>query len=167
MRDNVSLCVWLEYSSSTWVFWLTVLLSSPQVRNICFRDFVESLKKIKRSVGLQTLELYVRWNRDYGDTAGWTQTLFLINSVLWTFARMFLQNKESSSFIFCFLDAEVQKHFLLTTWTVCSNEDKKNCPFFLFVRVLVMQRFGTTLCSDCIKQMVWQVWIQWFSIALP
>ncbi|XP_041789131.1 spastin isoform X2 [Chelmon rostratus] len=41
---------------------------ADQVRNICFRDFVESLKKIKSSVGPQTLELYVRWNRDYGDT---------------------------------------------------------------------------------------------------
>ncbi|XP_070771306.1 spastin-like isoform X2 [Enoplosus armatus] len=43
-------------------------MEASEVRNICFRDFVESLKKIKRSVGLQTLDLYVRWNRDYGDT---------------------------------------------------------------------------------------------------
>uniref|UniRef100_A0A8C7U7J0 Fidgetin-like protein 1 n=1 Tax=Oncorhynchus mykiss TaxID=8022 RepID=A0A8C7U7J0_ONCMY len=40
------------------------------VRNIRFSDFVESLKKIKRSVGPQTLDLYVRWNKDYGDTTG-------------------------------------------------------------------------------------------------
>ncbi|XP_030587819.1 spastin [Archocentrus centrarchus] len=39
-----------------------------EVRSICFRDFADSLKKIKRSVSAQTLELYVRWNRDYGDT---------------------------------------------------------------------------------------------------
>ncbi|XP_049427124.1 spastin isoform X2 [Epinephelus fuscoguttatus] len=44
-------------------------MDASEIRNICFRDFVESLKKIKRSVGAQTLELYVRWNRDYGDTA--------------------------------------------------------------------------------------------------
>ncbi|KAI3352700.1 hypothetical protein L3Q82_020159 [Scortum barcoo] len=44
-------------------------MEASEVRNICFRDFVASLKKIKSSVGPQTLELYVRWNRDYGDTA--------------------------------------------------------------------------------------------------
>ncbi|XP_035856322.1 spastin-like [Sander lucioperca] len=43
-------------------------MEASEVRNICFRDFVESLMKIKRSVGAQTLELYARWNRDYGDT---------------------------------------------------------------------------------------------------
>lgn len=43
-------------------------MSASEVRNIRFCDFVESLKKIKRSVGPQTLDLYVRWNRDYGDT---------------------------------------------------------------------------------------------------
>ncbi|XP_076585430.1 spastin isoform X2 [Chaetodon auriga] len=44
-------------------------VEASEVRNICFRDFVDSLKKIKRSVGPQTLDLYVRWNRDFGDTA--------------------------------------------------------------------------------------------------
>lgn len=43
-------------------------MEASEVRNICFRDFEESLNKIKRSVCLQTLELYVRWNRDHGDT---------------------------------------------------------------------------------------------------
>ncbi|KAM7419973.1 hypothetical protein PAMA_016874 [Pampus argenteus] len=43
-------------------------MEASEVRNICFSDFVESLKKIKRSVGPQTLELYSRWNRSYGDT---------------------------------------------------------------------------------------------------
>ncbi|KAM9363384.1 spastin isoform 2-T2 [Symphorus nematophorus] len=44
-------------------------MDANEVRNISFRDFVESLKRIKRSVGPQTLDLYVRWNRDHGDTA--------------------------------------------------------------------------------------------------
>ncbi|XP_062282915.1 spastin-like [Scomber scombrus] len=43
-------------------------MEASEVRNICFSDFVESLKKIKRSVCPQTLELYSRWNRSYGDT---------------------------------------------------------------------------------------------------
>eukprot|EP00063_Salmo_salar_P053870 XP_014028705.1 PREDICTED: spastin-like isoform X5 [Salmo salar] len=45
-------------------------MAANEVRNIRFSDFVESLKKIKRSVGPQTLDLYVRWNKDYGDTTG-------------------------------------------------------------------------------------------------
>ncbi|XP_061579567.1 spastin isoform X2 [Cololabis saira] len=43
-------------------------VEASQVRDIIFQDFVESLKKIKTSVGPHTLELYVRWNRDFGDT---------------------------------------------------------------------------------------------------
>ncbi|XP_069024153.1 spastin isoform X1 [Embiotoca jacksoni] len=43
-------------------------VEASQVRSVCFRDFVASLKKIKRSVAPQTLELYVRWNKDFGDT---------------------------------------------------------------------------------------------------
>ncbi|XP_068558857.1 spastin-like isoform X2 [Cebidichthys violaceus] len=43
-------------------------MSASEIRNICLGDFVASLKKIKRSVGAQTLQLYVLWNRDYGDT---------------------------------------------------------------------------------------------------
>ncbi|CAK6978730.1 spastin [Scomber scombrus] len=43
-------------------------MEASEVRNICLSDFVESLKKIKRSVCPQTLELYSRWNRSYGDT---------------------------------------------------------------------------------------------------
>lgn len=38
------------------------------MRDICFSDFVDSLKKIKRSVSPQTLDQYARWNRQYGDT---------------------------------------------------------------------------------------------------
>ncbi|XP_015218379.1 spastin isoform X2 [Lepisosteus oculatus] len=43
-------------------------MSANEMRNITFADFVESLKKIKRSVSPQTLDLYVRWNKEYGDT---------------------------------------------------------------------------------------------------
>ncbi|XP_062398164.1 spastin isoform X2 [Sardina pilchardus] len=43
-------------------------MSANEMRNIRFSDFVESLKKIKRSVSPQTLEQYVRWNQEYGDT---------------------------------------------------------------------------------------------------
>ncbi|XP_063056052.1 spastin isoform X2 [Engraulis encrasicolus] len=43
-------------------------MSANEMRNIRFNDFVESLKKIKRSVSPQTLEQYVRWNLNYGDT---------------------------------------------------------------------------------------------------
>ncbi|XP_035262226.1 spastin isoform X1 [Anguilla anguilla] len=43
-------------------------MAANEVRNIKFCDFEESLKKIKRSVSPQTLELYARWNKEYGDT---------------------------------------------------------------------------------------------------
>ncbi|KAG7492886.1 hypothetical protein MATL_G00019280 [Megalops atlanticus] len=43
-------------------------MAANEMRNIKFSDFVESLKKIKRSVSPQTLDLYVRWNKEYGDT---------------------------------------------------------------------------------------------------
>uniref|UniRef100_F7IED7 microtubule-severing ATPase n=1 Tax=Callithrix jacchus TaxID=9483 RepID=F7IED7_CALJA len=39
-----------------------------RMRNIRLSDFTESLKKIKRSVSPQTLEAYIRWNKDFGDT---------------------------------------------------------------------------------------------------
>uniref|UniRef100_A0A8C5KKJ6 microtubule-severing ATPase n=1 Tax=Jaculus jaculus TaxID=51337 RepID=A0A8C5KKJ6_JACJA len=39
-----------------------------EMRNIRLSDFTESLKKIKRSVSPQTLEAYIRWNKDFGDT---------------------------------------------------------------------------------------------------
>ncbi|KAI1896870.1 hypothetical protein AGOR_G00099300 [Albula goreensis] len=45
-------------------------MAANEMRNIKFCDFVESLKKIKRSVSPQTLELYARWNKEYGDTTG-------------------------------------------------------------------------------------------------
>uniref|UniRef100_A0AAR2IMX7 microtubule-severing ATPase n=1 Tax=Pygocentrus nattereri TaxID=42514 RepID=A0AAR2IMX7_PYGNA len=43
-------------------------LAANEMRNIRFSDFVDSLKKIKKSVSPQTLDQYVRWNREYGDT---------------------------------------------------------------------------------------------------
>uniref|UniRef100_A0A4X1TB88 Fidgetin-like protein 1 n=1 Tax=Sus scrofa TaxID=9823 RepID=A0A4X1TB88_PIG len=41
---------------------------NTKMRNIRLSDFTESLKKIKRSVSPQTLEAYIRWNKDFGDT---------------------------------------------------------------------------------------------------
>ncbi|CAM4474737.1 hypothetical protein PO909_015679 [Leuciscus waleckii] len=43
-------------------------ISPNEMRDIRFSDFADSLKRIKRSVGPQTLDQYVRWNREYGDT---------------------------------------------------------------------------------------------------
>ncbi|XP_066473885.1 spastin isoform X6 [Tiliqua scincoides] len=43
-------------------------MSASEMRNIKLSDFTESLKKIKRSLSPQTLEAYIRWNKDYGDT---------------------------------------------------------------------------------------------------
>ncbi|XP_042188818.1 spastin isoform X1 [Callorhinchus milii] len=44
-------------------------MAASEVRSIQLSDFKDSLKKIKRSVSPQTLEGYLRWNREYGDTA--------------------------------------------------------------------------------------------------
>uniref|UniRef100_A0A8D0BTZ7 Spastin n=1 Tax=Salvator merianae TaxID=96440 RepID=A0A8D0BTZ7_SALMN len=44
-------------------------MSASEMRNIRLSDFIESLKKIKSSLNPQSLEGYVRWNRDFGDTA--------------------------------------------------------------------------------------------------
>lgn len=45
-----------------------------QMRNIKMKDFEESLKRIKPSVNPTTLNMYTKWNKDYGDTtAFWTQ----------------------------------------------------------------------------------------------
>uniref|UniRef100_A0A671SE39 microtubule-severing ATPase n=1 Tax=Sinocyclocheilus anshuiensis TaxID=1608454 RepID=A0A671SE39_9TELE len=43
-------------------------IPASEMRDICFSDFEDSLKRIKRSVSPQTLDQYVRWNRQYGDT---------------------------------------------------------------------------------------------------
>ncbi|CAL8300123.1 unnamed protein product [Merluccius merluccius] len=39
-----------------------------EMRNMMLKDFEDSLKRIKPSVSSQTLALYVRWNKDFGDT---------------------------------------------------------------------------------------------------
>uniref|UniRef100_S4RYE4 Fidgetin-like protein 1 n=1 Tax=Petromyzon marinus TaxID=7757 RepID=S4RYE4_PETMA len=44
-------------------------MSAHEVRNIRTSDFEDSLKKIKRSVNTVTLEGYIKWNSEYGDTA--------------------------------------------------------------------------------------------------
>ncbi|CAH2250024.1 spastin isoform X2 [Pelobates cultripes] len=43
-------------------------MSASDVRNITYSDFMNSLKKIKCSVSPSTLESYIQWNRDFGDT---------------------------------------------------------------------------------------------------
>ncbi|TRY92615.1 hypothetical protein DNTS_029270 [Danionella cerebrum] len=43
-------------------------MAANEMREICFNDFLESLKRIKRSVSPQTLQLYTQWNGEYGDT---------------------------------------------------------------------------------------------------
>ncbi|XP_072354578.1 spastin isoform X2 [Scyliorhinus torazame] len=44
-------------------------MAASEVRTIRLTDFEDSRRKIKRSVGSQTLEGYKRWNEEYGDTA--------------------------------------------------------------------------------------------------
>ncbi|XP_038656520.1 spastin isoform X2 [Scyliorhinus canicula] len=44
-------------------------MAASEVRKIRLTDFEDSRRKIKRSVGPQTLEGYKRWNEEYGDTA--------------------------------------------------------------------------------------------------
>lgn len=39
-----------------------------EMRNMRMKDFEDSLKRIKSSVSPHTLDLYVRWNKDFGDT---------------------------------------------------------------------------------------------------
>ncbi|KAJ8248016.1 hypothetical protein GJAV_G00237210 [Gymnothorax javanicus] len=45
-------------------------MAANEVRNIKVSDFLESLKKIKCSVSPQTLDMYAKWNKQYGDTTG-------------------------------------------------------------------------------------------------
>ncbi|CAL8334234.1 unnamed protein product [Lota lota] len=44
-------------------------MAAREVRNMRCEDFLESLKKIRSSVAPQTLEMYARWNAEYGDTS--------------------------------------------------------------------------------------------------
>ncbi|CAI9562789.1 unnamed protein product [Staurois parvus] len=43
-------------------------MSASEMRNIKYSDFLTSLKKIKCSVSSSTLESYIRWNKEFGDT---------------------------------------------------------------------------------------------------
>ncbi|XP_077342257.1 spastin isoform X2 [Lithobates pipiens] len=43
-------------------------MSASEMRNIKYSDFLNSLKKIKCSVSSNTLESYIRWNTEFGDT---------------------------------------------------------------------------------------------------
>ncbi|KAM4694757.1 spastin-like isoform 1-T1 [Discoglossus pictus] len=43
-------------------------MSASEMRNIKYSDFLGSLKKIKCSVSPSTLDSYIRWNKDFGDT---------------------------------------------------------------------------------------------------
>uniref|UniRef100_A0A8C7IHX2 microtubule-severing ATPase n=1 Tax=Oncorhynchus kisutch TaxID=8019 RepID=A0A8C7IHX2_ONCKI len=43
-------------------------MAASDMRNIRCKDFEDSLKRIKPSVSPTTLDLYVRWNTDYGDS---------------------------------------------------------------------------------------------------
>ncbi|KAM4772097.1 spastin [Rhinophrynus dorsalis] len=43
-------------------------MSANEMRNIKYSDFLGSLKKIKCSVSPSTLESYIRWNKEFGDT---------------------------------------------------------------------------------------------------
>uniref|UniRef100_A0A1B6G657 microtubule-severing ATPase n=2 Tax=Cuerna arida TaxID=1464854 RepID=A0A1B6G657_9HEMI len=44
-------------------------LDPLRVRNITFQDFLEALKRIRRSVSPQSLLTYEKWNREYGDVS--------------------------------------------------------------------------------------------------
>ncbi|KAM9803873.1 spastin [Neosynchiropus ocellatus] len=43
-------------------------MAASQIRNIKIKDFKDSLKRIKSSVSPSTLEVYNKWNADFGDT---------------------------------------------------------------------------------------------------
>ncbi|XP_063231030.1 spastin isoform X4 [Bacillus rossius redtenbacheri] len=44
-------------------------LDPGKVRNINFQDFVDSLKRIRRSVSPGSLQLYEKWNQEFGDVS--------------------------------------------------------------------------------------------------
>uniref|UniRef100_A0A3Q2R1I9 Fidgetin-like protein 1 n=1 Tax=Fundulus heteroclitus TaxID=8078 RepID=A0A3Q2R1I9_FUNHE len=45
------------------------LYSRLQMRNIKLKDFEDSLKRIKPTVSPATLNMYTKWNKDFGDTS--------------------------------------------------------------------------------------------------
>lgn len=42
-------------------------LDPTALRAISEQDFVNSLKRIRRSVAMQSISAYEKWSRDYGD----------------------------------------------------------------------------------------------------
>lgn len=44
-------------------------LDPSGVRNINFKDFLDSLKRIRRSVSPLSLAAYEKWNLEYGDVS--------------------------------------------------------------------------------------------------
>uniref|UniRef100_A0A3B3YLW1 microtubule-severing ATPase n=1 Tax=Poecilia mexicana TaxID=48701 RepID=A0A3B3YLW1_9TELE len=44
-------------------------MSASEMRNIKMKDFEESLKRIKPTVSSATLNMYTKWNKDFGDTS--------------------------------------------------------------------------------------------------
>lgn len=110
-----------------------------QVRNISLRDFVESLKKIKRSVSVQTLQLYMDWNRSYGDT-----------TPAWTCSAAAAAWKQSSARVSV---SSPDSHVCCTThWT----DVRRKKPFVLFFstmfewcNILVLWVPNTLNCEGC------------------
>ncbi|KAF7669158.1 hypothetical protein LDENG_00243200 [Lucifuga dentata] len=43
-------------------------MAASEMRNIKVKDFEDALKRIKPSVSPQTLNMYTKWNKDFGDT---------------------------------------------------------------------------------------------------
>ncbi|KAL6101635.1 spast [Pungitius sinensis] len=43
-------------------------MAASEMRNIKMKDFEDSLKRIKPSVSSTTLDMYTKWNKDFGDT---------------------------------------------------------------------------------------------------
>uniref|UniRef100_A0A4W6CE36 microtubule-severing ATPase n=1 Tax=Lates calcarifer TaxID=8187 RepID=A0A4W6CE36_LATCA len=43
-------------------------MAANEMRNIKMKDFEDSLKRIKPSVSPATLDMYTKWNKDFGDT---------------------------------------------------------------------------------------------------
>uniref|UniRef100_A0A3B3UZ40 microtubule-severing ATPase n=1 Tax=Poecilia latipinna TaxID=48699 RepID=A0A3B3UZ40_9TELE len=44
-------------------------MSASEMRNIKMKDFEESLKRVKPTVSSATLNMYTKWNKDFGDTS--------------------------------------------------------------------------------------------------
>lgn len=53
-------------------------MDANEVRCIMLTDFLDSLKRIRRSVPPETLEKYVKWNREYGDITSWESWALIV-----------------------------------------------------------------------------------------